>query len=175
MHRKLLSIFSLVLVLVVAFSAVAPVAAQPSANAKGGLIEASSNGVYIVQMVDNPVVAYQGEIRGLKATAPRNGQKIDPNSADVINYVSYLTNKHDNVLSRVDGGQKLYDYSYSYNGFAAKLSLDQANKLASLDGVVSVSADEFHYVNTSSTPSFLGLNAPGGLWEQLGGTANAGD
>jgi subtilisin family serine protease len=175
MHRKLFSIFSLVLVLAVAFSAVAPVAAQPSAKAKGGLTEASANGVYIVQLIDNPVVGYQGEIRGLKATAPKNGQKIDPNSADVINYMSYLTNKHDNALRRVGGGQKLYDYGYSYNGFAAKLSLDQANKLASLEDVVSVSPDEFHYVDTSSTPTFLGLDAPGGLWEQLGGTANAGD
>jgi len=30
-------------------------------------------------------------------------------------------------------------------------------------------------MDTSSTPAFLGLDAPGGLWEQLGGVTNAGE
>ncbi len=173
MHRKSFSIFSLVLVLAVAFSAVSPVAAQPSLK-QGGNIQESSNGLYIVQMVDNPVVAYKGGINGLRATAPRNGQKIDPTGSDVVNYVSYLNSKHDQALAKV-GGQKVYDYNYSFNGFAAKLSLDQANKLAAQDGVLAVSGDEIHTIDTSSTPGFLGLTDPNGLWDQLGGTHSAGD
>lgn len=176
MYRKIFSVLSLVLVLAVAFSAVAPAAAQPSLkNGDGGNdVKKSSNGVYVVQMLDNPAVAYQGGIPGLKATAPKNGQKIDPNSADVVNYVSYLKGKHDAALNKV-GGQKLYDYTYSYNGFAAKLTLDQANKLAATDGVLVVSGDTIYTVDTSSTPSFLGLSDPGGLWDQLGGVHSAGD
>src|SRR5512143_3082830 len=104
MKRKFSKLMALVLVLAVALSIVAPVSAQPASMSKGGLVEASPNGVYIVQMLDNPVVAYEGGIRGLKATAPKNSQKIDPNSADVVNYVSYLTSKHDDALSRVGGG-----------------------------------------------------------------------
>ena len=45
MYRKIFSIFSLVLVLAVALSAVAPVAAQPGLKAKGGEIQESPNGV----------------------------------------------------------------------------------------------------------------------------------
>ena len=164
MYRKVFSIFSLVLVLAMTFSAATPAFAQPNFKSdKGGSVSESPNGLYIVEMVDSPVVAYKGGIKGLKATAPKNGQKIDPNSSDVVNYVNYLKSNHDNALGKV-GGQKIYDYVYSYNGFAAKLSLEQANKLAAMDGVLAVNADEALTLDTSSTPGFLGLNAPGGLW-----------
>jgi subtilisin family serine protease len=163
------------LVLVMLFSAVVPAAAQPSVKDKGGLLEESWNGAYIVQMADQPVVAYEGGIKGLKATAPKGSQKIDPFSADVVTYVSYLDSKHDAALAKVGGGQKLYDYTYSFNGFAAKLSLDQANKLAGVAGVQAVTPDQLQTVDTSSTPSFLGLDAPGGLWDQLGGFKSAGE
>jgi hypothetical protein len=175
MYRKVFSVLSLVLVLAVAFSAVAPVSAQPSLKFKGGgQVEASPNGVYIVQMINDPVVAYKGEIKGLRATKPNPGQKIDPNSGDVVKYVAYLNGKHNEALSKV-GGDKLYDYAYSFNGFAAKMSLEQAQKLLSVDGVLVVNPDALHTVDTSSTPSFLGLDAPGGLWEQLGGVGSAGE
>jgi len=76
MYRKIFSMLSLVLVLAVAFSAVAPVAAQPSLKSdKGGSVKESSNGVYLVEMANAPVVAYKGGIDGLKATAPKKGQK----------------------------------------------------------------------------------------------------
>ncbi len=172
--KKVFVLLSLVLVLAVAFSAVSPAAAQPSLKTKGGNVQESYNGVYVVQMADMPVVAYDGNIKGLKATAPKNGQKIDPTSADVINYAAFLNGKHDAALAKV-GGQKLYDYVYSYNGFAAKMSPEQANQLASTDGVITVTGDELHMMDTSSTPAFLGLDAPGGLWEQLGGVDSAGD
>jgi len=165
MFRKTFSMFSLILVLAIAFSAVTPAAAQPNFKSdKGGQVSESPNGLYIVEMVNSPVVAYKGEIKGLKATTPKNGQKIDPNGSDVVNYVNYLKSKHDEAIAKV-GGQKVYDYVYSYNGFAAKLTLEQANKIASMDGVLVVNSDEVLTLDTSSTPGFLGLTAPGGLWE----------
>jgi len=156
------------MVLAVLLTAVIPVAAQPSLKSKGGILEESPNGVYIVQMLDNPVVAYNGGINGLKATKPQQGQKIDPNSPAVVNYVKYLDSKHNDAVSKA-GGQKLYDYRYSFNGFAAQMTLAQANKIAGMDGVLNVSPDSLQTMDTSSTPTFLGLTAPGGLWDQLGG------
>jgi len=174
MYRKTFSILSLMLVLAVALSVVAPVAAQPSVKSKGGILEASPNGVYVVQMINDPVVAYKGDIKGLKATAPKNGQKINPNGTDVVSYVAYLDGKQNEALNKV-GGQKIYSYYYSFNGFAAKMSLEQANKMAGVDGVLVVSPDQLYSVDTSSTPTFLGLDAPGGLWSQLGGIGKGGE
>jgi hypothetical protein len=104
MYRKTFIVFSFVLVLVMAFSAVAPVSAQPSLKFNGGgHVEESPNGVYIVQMITDPVVEYKGEIRGLRATKPQPGQKIDPNSPAVVSYVGYLDSKHNEALRRAGG------------------------------------------------------------------------
>lgn len=169
MHRKLFSVLSLVLVLVVAFSAVAPVAAQPNLKpGRGGQVQESPNGVYIVQMLNDPVVAYNGGINGLRPTKPAKGNKINPNSPAVVAYVRYLDSKHADAVNRA-GGQKIYDYRYSFNGFAAKMTLEQANKMAGVEGVLAVTPDAFQTMDTSSTPAFLGLTDPGGLWAQLGG------
>ena len=178
MKTKWLTLFSLMLVLAMAFSVVAPVSAQPTFKTKGGgsvgPVAESPNGVYIVQMISDPVVAYEGDIPGLMATKPEKGEKINPNSAHVVKYVGYLKDRHNEALSKVNG-TKLYDYVYSYNGFAAKMSLEEANKLVSVDGVLLVSPDELYTMDTSSTPTFLGLDANGGLWEQLGGVGSAGE
>src|SRR5690349_1564810 len=156
MKAKWFSIFSLVLVFAVAFSAVSPAYAQPTLKFKGGgHVEESPNGIYIVQLINDPVVAYQGDVPGYRATKPERGQKIDPNNRDVVKYAGYLKGKHDEALRR-SGGTKVYDYVYSFNGFAARMSVDQANKLLSADGVLIVNPDTLNTVDTSSTPGFLG-------------------
>ncbi|HEY5436999.1 MAG TPA: S8 family serine peptidase, partial [Candidatus Limnocylindrales bacterium] len=91
-----------------------------------------------------------------------------------VAYTGYLNGKHAAAL-RAAGGTKLYDYDYSYNGFAAKLTAAQANKIARQAGVVAVSPDQVQTMDTSSTWKFLELNAPGGLWDQLGGVGKAGE
>jgi subtilisin family serine protease len=122
-----------------------------------------------------PVVAYRGGVNGLKATAPKKGQKIDVTSPAVVEYVSYLDAKHNDALAKAGGGEKLYSYRYSFNGFAAKLTMEQANKLAVMDDVLAVSSDELLTLDTSSTPGFLGLSDPGGLWDKVGGVGSAGE
>src|SRR5688500_4890104 len=95
----------------------------------------ASASTYIVQLADDPAVAYQGGVAGLNATAPAKGQKLDPNSNEVKKYLAYLNGKHADAAAAV-GAEKFYDYAYSFNGFAAKMSEVQATKLASLTGVV---------------------------------------
>jgi subtilisin family serine protease len=175
MEHKTVRFLTVVTVLAVVLALAMPVFAQPGGNTKKTDLTASPNGVYIVQMVDSPVVAYEGGIKGLKATAPKKGTKIDPNDPNVVNYVAYLDGKHDQALGKVGGGQKLYDYTYSFNGFAAILSPGQAEKLVTVEGVTAVTPDELQQMDTSSTWKFLELNASGGLWDQLGGVSSAGD
>lgn len=129
----------------------------------------SGNGVYIVQMKDAPAVAYKGGVAGYQATAPKKGEKINPIAPDVVKYVGYLKAKHDAALAKVGNGQKLYSYGFTFNGFAAKMTPQQAAVLAKDADVVAVNEDEALKLDTSSTPAFLGLTAPNGLWNQLGG------
>ena len=135
----------------------------------------TKGGVFIVQLADAPVVAYKGGKAGLKATAPAKGEKINPNSAKVTKYADFLRSRQDAELAAVGGGKKLASYVYSFNGFAARLSAKKANALAIDKDVVSVSPDEIRFADTSSTPDFLGLTADGGIWDQLGGPAWAGE
>ena len=138
-------------------------------------VQKKSTATYIVRLRENPAVAYDGDIKGLKATRPAKGKKIDPEAPDVVSYVSYLQARHDAVLAQHGGGRKLHSYGYAFNGFAARLNEKQAKALASNPAVVSVWKDEELHLNTNRTPAFLGLTAAGGLWEQLGGIGKAGE
>ena len=145
------------------------------AGASGDAVSESPNGIYIIQMLGDPVVAYEGGIKGLKATKPKKGKKIDPDSKHVVDYVGYLNAKHADALKQAGGGKKVYNYQYSFNGFAAELSHGQAKQLQSVDGVVAVRADEFLILDTATTPGFIGLEDSGGLWDQLGGVDSSGE
>ena len=168
MKRSLLRYLSGVALLALPFALAAQVNVPEglsAESAKADVLTESPNGLYIIQMIDDPVVAYEGGIKGLKATKPQKGKKINPNSAHVTKYVDYLKGRHATALSKVGGGQKVYNYQYSFNGFAAKLSHGQAKKMQSVDGVVAVRADSVQILDTATTPDFLGLTAEGGLWD----------
>jgi subtilisin family serine protease len=173
--KKFFTILILIALLASTFTVLAQGSDDGGVKVNNGQSKKAGNGVYIVQMIDMPVVAYEGGVKGYAATAPAKGQKIDPYSAKVVSYVSYLTFRHNKALLAAGGGQKLYDYVYSYNGFAARLTPEQAAFMKTVDAVVSVSEDSLNYADTSSTPAFLGLSAPGGLWDQLGGVGSAGE
>ncbi|MCJ7711817.1 MAG: S8 family peptidase, partial [Chloroflexi bacterium] len=167
MNRRVLALLGSGLLL----AAMLPGPVAANAPAAG---QFSKGGNFIVQMADEPVVAYKGGAKGLKATAPKAGQKIDPFSGSVVAYTDYLKGKQAAAL-KATGGKTLYNYVYAYNGFAARLTAAQANKMATQPGVLSVAADEKLTLDTSSTPAFLGLSDPGGLWDLAGGVGNAGE
>ena len=153
--------------LLTAGAAMALFAAKPSVPEPTNA--APKNGVYIVQMKASPVVSYTGDIHGYNATKPGKGEKVDPLAGNTLSYVSYLKGKHDEAIRKVRGGPKIYSYTFSFNGFAAKLTEKQAAALAKQSDVLAVTPDELQEVQTSTTPRFLGLTDPGGLWDQLGG------
>jgi subtilisin family serine protease len=150
-------------------SSAAPVMEEGAAAPKQRV---SSN--YLVRMSEDPVVGYRGGIAGYKATAPKRGDKINPNHPEVVRYAAYLDSRHDAVLGKV-GGRKVYDYHFAVNGFAAEMTADQAARMAKMPGVVSVEQDVADTIDTISTRDFLGLTASGGIWSQLGGPEGAGE
>lgn len=155
----------------------ADTAANQQQSASAGESSKSGATVFIVQMADFPVVAYTGGRAGYAATAPRQGEHANPNSAHVRKYQDYLDRTHADALRAVGASvtAKFYDYTFSFNGFAAQLTAKQAAGLLQQPNVVSVSPDEVRQPTTDNTPGFLGLSAPGGLWDQLGGQGHAGE
>jgi subtilisin family serine protease len=127
-----------------------------------------SSRLYIVQLAEAPAAGYRGGIAGYKATKPAAGKKLDSTNPDVVAYTGYLQSRHDAMLAAVGSARKAYSYSYAFNGFAAELSDAQVAKLAAMPGVLAVGRDELRKLDTSSTPGFLGLAGPDGVWAAAG-------
>ncbi|WP_406046767.1 S8 family serine peptidase [Kribbella sp. NBC_00889] len=139
------------------------------------LVKRSDTGSYIVQLDDAPVAEYGGDIAGLPATRVLPGGKLVKTASQVVGYVKHLAEERQTLLETVPGVKKLYDYSYTYSGFSAQMSYDEAVKLARSSGVKSVEPNELQRQDTVDTPRFLGMSGTGGAWQQAGGVDRAGD
>jgi subtilisin family serine protease len=130
---------------------------------------------YIVELAGPPAAAYTGGVSGYAATRPRQGQRLDSRAARVARYSAHLRQRHNAVLARVPRRiTRTYDYTLVFNGFAARMAPGTAAQLARTPGVLSVSPDRRHRLQTITTPAFLGLTGATALWNQLGGFAKAG-
>ena len=127
------------------------------------IADAKAEAVYIVQMDLDPAVVYDGDIRGLPATAPGRGEKFNPNSRAAQRYRAHVSDAHDEALRAVGAGDKLYEYWVSFNGFAAELTARQAAQLEGRADVVNVWQDAARFPVTDNTPDFLGLTDSDGL------------
>ena len=141
-----------------------------AASGAGG----TSKQLYIVQMLEKPVAAYDGGAVGIPATRPAKGKKINDEDPNVIKYAAYLDGTHAGLAKKA-GAKKVYDYRFAYNGFAAELSEAQVKALESDPSVVSVEKNRLGQIDTSNTPSFMGLTGSNGAWSKLGGVGNAGE
>ena len=141
-----------------------------AASGAGG----TSTQLYIVQMLEMPVAAYEGGTAGIPATKPAKGKKINDEDPNVIKYAAYLDGKHADLAKKV-GAQKVYDYRFAYNGFAAGLTEVQVKALEGDPSVVSVEKNRLGQIDTSNTPSFMGLTGSNGAWSKLGGVGKAGE
>jgi hypothetical protein len=134
--------------------------------------------LYVVQLVQAPVATYGGGVAGYAATKPGKGKKLDAGSNAAQSYAGYLNAKHNGALEKVGGGDKVYDYTAVFNGFAAQLTAEQASKLELLKDVAVVEKAENVSVDatatTGSSDAFLHLSDNGGLWDKLGGVSKGG-
>jgi subtilisin family serine protease len=139
----------------------APAVTKQSHHAVGR----SPNGIYIVIMDLDPAVSYRGTVAGYTATKPGKGRKINPNSAAVKKYTALLRAGQEKALAQAaPGSRKIHSYTVALNGFAAKMTLEQANELARTPGVRMVLPDERRYATTDASPTFLGLDGESEPW-----------
>ena len=134
--------------------------------------------VYIVQMVGAPLATYSGGVAGFSATKPAPGTKLDARSARSTAYKDKLRADYRSALHRagVAEAKKVYDYGTVLNGFAARLTSTEAAKLRKTAGVARLWENKVVHADTVSTPAFLGIDGPNGVWaKQFGGDAHAGE
>ncbi len=133
------------------------------------LAEAAGSGpssTYIVQLTSQPVASSKLDSQA----------RLDVGSAAARQQGAQLAQDRKQILATVPGAKKIYDYQYTFNGFAARMTPAQAAKLERTPGVAAVWKDELRKLDTVSTPKFLGLSGPGGTWEkQFGDPARAGE
>jgi len=127
-----------------------------------------SGRTYIVRLAEPAVASYDGNIRGLAATRPAKGSKLDSTHPAVIGYRAHLAARQDAVMRSAGVVRPQRAYGYVFNGFAAQMSEAQAMKLAATPGVMSVVKDELRTADTSSTPTFIGLTGKDGFWKEQG-------
>lgn len=121
--------------------------------------------IYIVQMKADPVIAYEGDIQGYQATKPGKGRKLNPNSSHVRKYAKFLENNQNKVVRSV-GAERVYNYRYALNGFAARMSPADAEKLKKNPDVVNVWKDEIRQLQTTSSPTYIGVTEGGQAWSK---------
>src|SRR5690606_35837941 len=72
---------------------------------------------YIVQLADDPIVAFDGG-KGLQATAPKAGEKVDADSAAAQAYTDYLAEQRTKALSAIGlrSADVVTTYEVAFNG-----------------------------------------------------------
>lgn len=123
---------------------------------------------YIVQMAHKPGLSYDGSVAGYSATAPAAGERYNARASHVQQYTGMLRRTHDEALLRVGAyGRKIYSYTHVINGFAARLTDEEAATLRGNKNVANVWEDFSVDVDTNATPEFLGLtDRRSGLWRK---------
>jgi subtilisin family serine protease len=104
-----------------------------------------------------------------KSHAASSSMKARPrfrkSAASNLIYAAMLEAEQQRVLDRTGPDvEKIYSYKYGLNGFAARMSFAQAQKLRGLEEVLNVWEDEVRPLATQHSAIFLGLfDSAGGL------------
>lgn len=128
----------------------------------------SKHGIYVVVMTQAPAISYEGGMKGYAKTKPEKNQRMDKQADNVRAYASMLQAGHMKAMGAVGVEEKnrLHNYKYAFNGFAAKMSHEQAQELAQRSDVMRVFPDELRQKMTDNSGSYLGLTSPNGAYAQ---------
>ncbi|MGB5489766.1 MAG: S8 family serine peptidase [Woeseiaceae bacterium] len=117
--------------------------------------------VYIVQLQSPSVAEHYAIVSKTAAAAAaidKQRNRLDKTNLQLEAYRNKLTAEQDGVLAKAGRNvQKIYAYEYGLNGFAARMSVAQAEKLRNLPEVLNIWEDEIRPMALRSSPSFLGL------------------
>ncbi|MCP5090101.1 MAG: hypothetical protein GY949_04170, partial [Gammaproteobacteria bacterium] len=117
--------------------------------------------VYIVQLHQPSAAEYHASLlkeNPRPPTVDKSRSRFDKTNPALQSYARQLAEEQDRVLSKAGPDvQKIYSYRFGLNGFAARMSTAQAQKLSNLPEVLNVWEDEVRPMATRYSPTFLGL------------------
>ncbi len=125
----------------------------------GGAEDPATTKVYVVQLRSPSAAEHHAALtKSFAAAAPGSKPRLDKSNAGIEAYTKTLEGEQRSVLSKMGPGVRpIYSYKYGLNGFAARMSVAQAQKLRGLDEVLNVWEDEVRPLATRHSLSFLGL------------------
>jgi hypothetical protein len=87
---------------------------------------------FIVLMDGSPLVAYEGDIKGMPATKPGEGEKVNPNSKAAKKYDAFLkgNQKKAQRAAGVSKSAVTNSFTVALNGFSAVMSEAQAEEMS---------------------------------------------
>ena len=149
-------------------------AAQAQANGYEVKLDASKFNVvganqdvknYIVQVAGQTGIEKAAQLGELKPASQLVGAALNQYNSEshaVKAHTSSLSRLHEQLVAQFSQSELLYSYTHTFNGFAARLTGEQAENLRRHPEVVGVWEDVPQQLQTSRTPAILGLTGPGG-------------
>jgi subtilisin family serine protease len=137
-----------------------------SVRLAGNEPETNSSKVYIVQLRTPSAATMHARMapatpgKFMPGTLVRSGG-LNKDSALIQSHVQLIEAEQTKVISNVGSDiEPIYSYRYSLNGFAARMTPLQANKIGHMPEVLHVWEDEVRPLTTNFSADFLGLFDP---------------
>ena len=157
-------VFILVLLLtsVNAYAQNKPAISAAEGVSLSGLEDPATTKVYIVQLRSPSAGEFHAALSKSNAMSSSSATKALPrlqkDSAAIRSYTARLDGEQKAVMQKAGPGtEPIYSYKYGLNGFAARMSVAQAQKIKEFDEVLNVWEDEVRPLATRDSRSFLGL------------------
>ena len=141
--------------------AVAPLTAPVRLAAPARPAKRGTTSVYIVKLKEPGAASYGGvaTYSAGRRVAQSEGARHGARAA----YALALEQTHDRLLGEVGApATKVYSYRYALNGFAARLTAQEASRLAQRPEVERIWPDSDQHLATNNSSTFLGLEDPNG-------------
>jgi hypothetical protein len=131
----------------------------------------------VIKLDYDASASYTGNIEGLAATSPSvTGRPLTGKSTAEREYDSFAAAKEADAVDALQRSVPSADVGRSlrvvYGGVAAVIPANTVEDVLAIPGVVAVQVDTLNQPLTDSSPDFL---SAGPVYEDLGGTANAGE
>lgn len=145
----------------------------------------SGKQTYIVQMDEQPVTSYQGDIQGYAATAVKQTrsvmvrERVNTQSRDVRSYQAFLKQRQNSVLSAARGkGANIAikkQFTLANNAAVVEMTQQDALLLAQQSGVKRITPNRIFELQTDRGPEFVGADR---IWQgdnDIGGISAKGE